>query len=669
MLLALGACVSEPPIDDDFGIDEDIVPAPALTKEDGAGRAGPRVANNTSATQVWYARNNWEDRTTAEAKKAGLAWGENSGLNWDEKYARWIESLEEVTGAEGYHTFKLTTPWGKTVAAPVLECAEAGIFLRATFAAWYKLPFFLEAVAGGQRVYFGHFGIRTGTARYANTPNFAQVYKDHSELTPAELERQGWPSDAKLRARAAAGGADLQVEPAGQRFGAYLDEVHLNKRAGHLIIYLVNYFGSANLAAGVNTFNLTPESIRSGDLLLHRWQRNGIGDAKIVKRVGENASGKMVAQLMSGSMPRRQPKVYDELASKGYFTSEDTGGPGTNPEGDKYFKLGGGVKRWRVTKNIGGYWTNTWMAADEASWINDQDEARITARPAQFQALLGEVPPAEKKAALLRQIDDARQHLRRYPASCAARQRRERAFRDLLDLAPSLGTSRAALEREHRKLEDFVFAELSYAQSKTCCWNSSTANMAEIILDYAEKEQEAQCVQPTVFRSRADGYQLWAQHAASLGRGAEWEAFREDEACAQRNVAEDTVLPSSNPAWCSIAGGGGGGACSDALEPNNARGAARTLAPGTYEARICPGDHDWFRVVVPAGRSLDVRVVFTHHDGDLDAELTRVDGTRVMASEGTSDEERLSAAGGAEYLVHVFGYAGAVNGYRLTISY
>ena len=30
------------------------------------------------------------------------------------------------------------------------------------------------------------------------------------------------------------------------------------------------------------------------------------------------------------------------------------------------------------------------MAADEASWINDQDQARMTARPATFDTLLGE---------------------------------------------------------------------------------------------------------------------------------------------------------------------------------------------------------------------------------------------------------------------------------------
>jgi hypothetical protein len=534
MCFAVSGCAPEA---EDFGIDEELAPIPATGKDDGPGRAGPKVATNTSATQVWIAKNKWEDKDA-------------SGLTWDQRYAKFVDSLEEVESADGHHTFLLTTPWGKTVEAPVLECAETAIFLRATFAAWNQLPFFMESQDGrGGRVYFGHFGIRTAAGKYARTPDFALAYKDHSSMTAEQLAQSGWPRDTKLRARAAAGGDDTQVFPQGEHFGAYLDEVHLNKRAGHLIIYLLNYFGSMNLSDTANTYNLVPEAIRPGDLLIHRWQKSGIGDAKMLKEVGKNAAGAMTAQLMSGSIPRRQPKIYDEVASKGYFMNDDTGGPGTNWDGHKYYKLGGGAKRWRVTKNINGSWTNTWMSGDEASWINDLDEARITARPAQFGALLGEVSPEEKRDALLRQIDDARQHLMKYPASCAARERRERAFDGLYELAARLRTTKAALDRQHRTLSDHVFAPLVYTESKTCCWNSSTAKMAEIVMDYAEKEQEGQCKAPTVFRSDG-GYALWANHAQSLGRAAEWRAWSEDEPCAQRDRAEDTVMPSEASPWC-----------------------------------------------------------------------------------------------------------------------
>jgi hypothetical protein len=669
---AAAACGGQIPAED-FGIEGPIEPTEPMGKEDNAGRPGPLVATNTTATQVWTAKNKWEDRDTPEAKKAGLAWGENSGLNWDEKFAAWLESLPIVPGTDGYPTFQLTTPWGKTMPAPVLECAESQMFLRATFAAWYQLPFMLETTSREGRVYFGHFGIRTATGKFQNTPNFAQAYKDYSGMTAAELASRGWPKDTALRARAAAGGDDAQPAINEAHIGAYLDEVHLNKRAGHFIVYLLNYLGSMNLADTANTYNLKPESIRAGDLLIHRWQKSGIGDAKMLKHVTRAENGTLQARLMSGSMPRRQPKIYDESSSKGYFMQEDTGGPGTNFDGDSYFKLGGGVKRWRVTKNIGGRWTNTWMAADEASWINSTDEAAITARPAQFATLLEEVSPEEKKEALLHQIEDARAHLLRYPASCAARERRERAFTELYAMAGELGTTRARIDAEYRRLEDYVFAPLVYTQSKTCCWNSTTPQMAAIIMDYATKEQATQCVAPTVFRSEQGGYQRWAAHAASIGQAAAWKAWTEDETCAQRNVAEDTVAPPTAIAWCSLDGGGGGSSsCSDdSFEPNNSRSAAKAVTSGQQlQAKICPNNEDYFKITVAAGRGIDARITFQHAAGDLDLELLGPTGQRVAISEGTTDSERVAATGLAagDYTLRVYGYAGAGGAYTLSVT-
>jgi hypothetical protein len=116
-------------------------------------------------------------------------------------------------------------------------------------------------------------------------------------------------------------------------------------------------------------------------------------------------------------------------------TSLYAGGPGSNFDGDACARLGGGAKRWRVAKNVGGCWTNTWMTGDEASWINSTDVARIAARPARFDQIFGQVAPAQQRAELLAQIEDARQHLARFPASCSARERREQAFAALYELA------------------------------------------------------------------------------------------------------------------------------------------------------------------------------------------------------------------------------------------
>ncbi len=147
LLATLIACTDASGPDEEWGMDGPVEPLPPPGKEDSEYRRGMLIATNTSRTQVWTARNKWEDTTTAAARAAGLAWGENSGLTWDEKYARWIDSLGWIPSVDNYSTtVNLTTPWGKTLPSPYLECAEMALFLRITFAAWYELPLQFEAM-------------------------------------------------------------------------------------------------------------------------------------------------------------------------------------------------------------------------------------------------------------------------------------------------------------------------------------------------------------------------------------------------------------------------------------------------------------------------------------------------------------------------------------------
>src|SRR5690348_7533693 len=55
---------------------------------------GP-IAKSTSG-EAWAVENQWADTATANAKKGGLAWGENSGLTWEQKYSKWVGSFEKV---------------------------------------------------------------------------------------------------------------------------------------------------------------------------------------------------------------------------------------------------------------------------------------------------------------------------------------------------------------------------------------------------------------------------------------------------------------------------------------------------------------------------------------------------------------------------------------------
>ncbi|HZO16387.1 MAG TPA: PPC domain-containing protein, partial [Polyangiaceae bacterium] len=314
-------------------------------------------------------------------------------------------------------------------------------------------------------------------------------------------------------------------------------------------------------------------------------------------------------------------------------------------------------------------WTNTWMAADEASWINDTDQAALRARPAAFQQLLGQVSPAALRDALLGIIDDARHHLQSYPASCAARARREDAFEQLYDvMGDSFGRTRAQVDTDYRLLEDYVFAELEYATSKTCCWNKSTSAMYQIAMDYNRSLLESSCQEPVVFKCQGGGYQVFANYAAQTGRAHLWKPWSEDESCPQRNVAEDTEADSQSIGWCSVvANGGGESACADdAFEDNDAPGTAKSLASGTHAGlAVCCGDDDYYRVTVPSG--VAVSISFDHDAGDLDLEIYS-GSTLVDTSDSVSDAESVLASGGGTYVVRVLGYNGAAGAYSLTVT-
>jgi hypothetical protein len=511
---------------------------------------GPSVPAG-AATEVWAIRNQWAETDTTEARRSGVAWGANSGLSWEQKYERWIAGFRRIPRTSGGETFEINTPYGdRKFAAPTLECAEVAMFLRVTFASWYGLPFYLQGWSAQDRqpIFAGHFGFvfRTGS-RVRNFPLFKSAYVDHTaRWTPSA----NWPSDSALR-RMHLGTDDavpFLTNPDGTTAGAgaYFDELFLNKRVGYFMRLILVYFGSVNLADEGNTVQVRAAGTAPGDILVKRWQRQGIGHIMPVMRVDRPAEGRIAASLASGSMPRRQPLWEDPNVAISSFTSQYTGGSEMSYDGVAYSTLGGGIRRWRTTILRAGRWTNTTLAADEPDYIAQSDQAAIGARPEQFRAIWQVITPQERQRAALDRIATARAHLRMYPASCSARTRREDAFADLYAVGEELGQTRAQVDRAHRTLEDHVFAELEYNQSKTCCWNSTTAAMATIVLDYAAREQaQAQarmtCVQPTVFRANGagDGYDVWRAHAMTMGRAADWRAWSEDETCMARAVTMD----------------------------------------------------------------------------------------------------------------------------------
>jgi hypothetical protein len=224
-----------------------------------------------------------------------------------------------------------------------------------------------------------------------------------------------------------------------------------------------------------------------------------------------------------------------------------------------YASLGGGLKRWRIATVIDGRWRNVVSDKDRAHYIPSYDLDAIAKRPAQFEALLTQLTSQDKLVTLLEIVEAKRAHLREYPASCSARAAREEAFAELYELAPLLdsptasgpidaGMTPSQIDLTYRALEDYVFAPLEYDLSRTCCWNSSTADMYEIVMAHAESyvhdELAAQCQPPLVFKMRDGGYEDFEDYAFEIGMGDQWVAWQADESCPQEStVTTDTESP------------------------------------------------------------------------------------------------------------------------------
>ena len=525
-------------------------PAP-VHRSVGYQSSGPSTVHMSWDTTVWDTPNRWYQ----VSDEAGLAWPSHSGLTWDEKYAAWVDSLPATVSESGKTTVLLTTPWGRELPSPRLECAEMAMFLRVTFASWHGLPFFMTAYSSTYGdIHYGHFGIVDDDgARLSGYPRFATAYTDytdtHGHLPEAEL-LASWPDDAVLEDRQLTSSGDDYIQfldpGEGEYAGAYMDEIFLNKRTGHFLARLLVNYGSIHLASARNTWNLQPEAIREGDLLMQRWQSQGIGHTVVVKEVGTLPDGNLDVEVIFGSMPRIQPVWYEVAIAKSYFTSQKSGGPALSNEGVPYSHLGGGLKRWRTPVLLGDLWVNIVPMDDRDEWIGSTDYEALEARVATFSDILGPLSPTERRDGLLERIRIARDNLSRSPASCANRTRREEAFDELYTLmADEWGWSPEQVDATYRELEDYIFAELSYDESKTCCWNSSTEAMYQIIVDFNEAEiadahAHGECALPTVFKARDNGgYEPFAGYAVATGRGADWVPWSADEACPQADVLED----------------------------------------------------------------------------------------------------------------------------------
>lgn len=116
----------------------------------------------------------------------------------------------------------------------------------------------------------------------------------------------------------------------------------------------------------------------------------------------------------------------------------------------------------------------------------------------------------------------------------------------------------------------------------------------------------------------------------------------------------------------------------DKSEPNDTLQTARDL--GTTKGGLTAADltihnatdEDYYKFTTSAtGSSGDsASIQFTNAVGDLDMELLDASGNSLGTSDGTANTEQVSLSGlpAGTYYVHVWGYAGAANGYTLQID-
>lgn len=530
------------------------------------GRRGPKVSFDDRSTEVWDVTRQWQDRSA----EAGIAWDANSGLDWDEKYAAWVDSMEK-TG----NTFTLTTPFGRSFAAPDLECAETAMFLRIAFASWYELPFFMEASDRGKRIYFGHMGVITDDgAGWGQMPSFKSRYKDFTSMKSEVIaDPSSWPRDQKLRDRKIGGNAsDEQTAFDDAHAGTYFDEIFLNKRVGYFLTIQLAFMGSVSLADSANTFNISATGFTTGDFLVERFNHSGIGHTVIVKEVNYlgttiEIDGKEVeqreAEVVSGSMPRRQARWESPTSALLYFLNDDFGGDAT-------VEFGAGLKRFRSAVAVNGKWANVVLPKYTGDWVNSSKHDELVARQDDYKTLMPELEPEERIAALAEKVETSREWLRDHPSSCSARISREKVFAALYNAGAELGKSQGQMDAEHRKFEDYVLGELVYQESKTCCWNSTNNDMYRAVIKYNEcltgQADDAECdalpsvnersCQPAlVFKGRddsGDGYQVFADFAAA--NGYNWVAWSADESCPQASVREDKEEESNVTEFCELEG-------------------------------------------------------------------------------------------------------------------
>ncbi|EGD77783.1 hypothetical protein PTSG_08873 [Salpingoeca rosetta] len=112
----------------------------------------------------------------------------------------------------------------------------------------------------------------------------------------------------------------------------------------------------------------------------------------------------------------------------------------------------------------------------------------------------------------------------------------------------------------------------------------------------------------------------------------------------------------------------------DSFESNDVPDSATVLSTQhtSFDASICYGDDDWYRVPVCAGGRIAIAIEFEHAGGDLDMALFNSAGKLIGKATSVTDNEVVvytdNSAADSLYLLRVYGFNGATNQYKVHIN-
>jgi hypothetical protein len=187
------------------------------------------------------------------------------------------------------------------------------------------------------------------------------------------------------------------------------------------------------------------------------------------------------------------------------------------------------------------------------------------------------------------------------------------------------GTSAAAI---HHPRGDFKRISFGFKDANAVCKASYHNNPNLLRISWTDGPTESGSSGSGIFR--ADTHQLFGQ------------LFDGPSACGRETYDCYGAFATTYPQIKGLLRGG----TDDNSAPNAFCVHARAVGAGTLRNRIAKaGSPDWYKISVPAGRSVTVRLAFRNANGDLDLAAFRACGGGPAAvSAGTADQEAVTLA-------------------------